>query len=522
MTNPLSRAQLLRAVGGGLAAALTAGALHWSPTEAATGSLPYVVLIVLDGARSEYFSVPGIPHVAALIRQGTQYTNAFAGILESETPSAHVSIATGSEPRRTGIPSFWWANRANVRVSLFSPTKIRDGAMEKIVRRSRVPTLAGRVHAKSRSAKVVALSGSKYYAADAIGGPDADVTMYFQHTATGQWAPTAIPGHPPPAGLLRAPDLIGSSAPLPPGLQNHLAMQLAVDTFNRLRQQVTLINLPEFDWPLGHVDGGVLDPATVTTLMQGFDQDLALLQDAYQRAGVLNRTLFVLLADHGMMPLTDTMAQSDIRTAVSQAGAHIVTDAYSSGAFLWLKEGSRAALAAQSIAQLGNPLIQSVYARVRTPKGPRFTRMSSGNLVRTTGIEAANQYLLTSFNGPTAPDVVVLFAEGAGCEPGGQARWKADHGGASWEAQHLPLILSGPGIRSGYTSSYPARLIDVAPTILQLMGASHRGMQGIPLADAMQAPPNSVVRWQKTASKRLLPVVTALQQQSHLEIAAGR
>jgi hypothetical protein len=47
-------------------------------------------------------------------------------------------------------------------------------------------------------------------------------------------------------------------------------------------------------------------------------------------------------------------------------------------------------------------------------------------------------------------------------------------------------------------------------------------MQGIPLADALQVPPSWTVWWQRTASKRLLPVVQALQQQSRLELAAGR
>ena len=36
-------------------------------------------------------------------------------------------------------------------------------------------------------------------AADAIGGPDADVTMYFQSTTNGHFSPTYIPGHAPPA-----------------------------------------------------------------------------------------------------------------------------------------------------------------------------------------------------------------------------------------------------------------------------------------------------------------------------------
>jgi Type I phosphodiesterase / nucleotide pyrophosphatase len=519
---PISRAQLLKTVGGGLAAAMTAGALSWAPALGSSTSLPYVVLIVLDGARPEYFNVSGIPHVRSLMRNGTQYTNAFAGILESETPSGHVSIGTGSEPARTGVPSFWWATSENIRVSIFSPTKIRAGDMEKIIRRSGVPTLAGLVHEKFRNAKVVALSGSKYYAADAIGGPDADVTMYFQSTAKGQFVPTYIPGHVPPAGLLNAPGLVTKSAQMPLGVQDHLAMTLATTTFQRMRQQVTLINLPEFDWPLGHVDGGVIDPQGVKTLMQAFDRDLGMLQDAYRKAGVLDRTLFVLMSDHGMMPLRHKVPESDITAAVSKAGTSLISQAYTSAAYLWLKNESRAPLAAQNIARLNNPYIQAVYARTRTAKGFTYARITSSKLLYSGGTEAANQYLLNSFNGSNAPDVVVLFTEGVGCEPGGQAKWKADHGGTSWQAQHIPLILSGPGIRSGHVSSYPARLIDVAPTVLQAMGASHKRMQGIPLADALQAPPSWTAQWQQAASKRLMPVVTALQQQSHAELAAGR
>lgn len=521
LQTPLSRAQLLKTVGGGMVGALTAGALTWELARGAAPSLPYVVLIVLDGGRPEYFNVPGLPHVRSLLRAGTQYTNAFAGILESETPSGHVSIGTGSEPARTGIPSFWWADNDNVRVSLFSPTKIRAGDMEKIITASGVPTLAGRIHSRSRQAKVVALSGSKYYAADAIGGPDADVTMYFQGTNAGKWVPTSIPGHTAPANVLNAPGLVTTTNHMPPGLQNHLAMKLAVESFNRMRQQVTLINLPEFDWPLGHVNGGAIDPSGVKTLMQAFDRDLAMVQDAYRKAGVLDRTLFVLMSDHGMMPLKHRVSQTDIKDAVTRSGTSIVSDAYTSGVYLWLKDGSRAQSVAQNLGKLNNQYFQAIYARTRTAKGFTYVRATSGKSPRAGGGEAANQYLLNSFNGANAPDVVVVLAEGVGCEPGGQANWKADHGGTSWQAQHIPLVLSGPGVHPGRVSSYPARLIDVAPTILQLMGASHNGMQGIPLADALKAPPAWTVRWQQAASKRLMPVVAALQQQSRLEQAAG-
>lgn len=520
LETPISRGHLLKGLGAGIAASTATGALGWALASTQDTNLPYVVLIVLDGARRDYFDVSNIPHVRALMNGGTQYTHAFAGILESETPSGHASIGTGSEPSRTGIPSFWWGNTEGQRVSLFSPTVVRAGAMEKIIRQSGVPTLAHLVHAQAPNAKVVALSGSKYYAADAIGGPDADVTMYYYGTSKGQFVPTYIPGHPPPSGLLSKPSLsFKRSQHLPLGLENHLAMQLAVDTFERIRQRVTLINLPEFDWPLGHVDGGILDPSGVKTLMQSFDHDLAMLQEAYRKAGVLHRTLFVLMADHGMTPLRHRVSQPDFSEAVSKAGTQIVADTYTSGVYLWVKDKSKASAVAQNIARLQNQYIQAVYARVKTKTGLRYVRQSSSKVLRADA-RVANQYLLDTFNRANAPDVVALFTEGVGCEPGGQANWKADHGGASWQAQHIPLILSGHGIRSGYVSHYPARLIDVAPTILHAMGITPKGMQGIPLADALAKTPGSTAHLQQTMSKRLVPITTALKNQSKSELAS--
>src|SRR5206468_11034129 len=127
----------------------------------------------------------------------------------------------------------------------------------------------------------------------------------------------AIPGHVPPPEVLSAPGLVSPSAKMPPGQGDHLAMQLAISAFQRMHQQVTLINLPEFDYPLGHVWGANRDPGGVKTLMQSFDRDLAALEDTYRQAGVLDRTLFVLTADHGFAPIYHTVRKRDVEKAVA-------------------------------------------------------------------------------------------------------------------------------------------------------------------------------------------------------------
>jgi hypothetical protein len=45
-------------------------------------------------------------------------------------------------------------------------------------------------------------------------------------------------------------------------------------------------------------------------------------------------------------------------------------------------------------------------------------------------------------------------------------------------------------------------------------------MQGIVLADSMKTPPGWATRSQATVNKQLLPVVSALQRESSLEVSA--
>jgi hypothetical protein len=488
---------------------------------ASTSGAKYVVLIVLDGAQPSYFLTPNIPHVTALMQNGTQYTNGWAGILESETPSGHAAIATGSHPSADGILSFDWANSDNLPISLFNEQTIRSGEMENIMRSAPAPSIAGLVHKQNPNAKVVALSGYKYYAADALGGPDADVIMYYTDRSNGTFGPTAVPGHVPPAAVLNAPGLAVPNRSYPLGVGDHLAMKLASTSFDVMRQQVTLINLPEFDWPLGHVNGASLDQPGVKTLMQGFDQDLAALEDTYRKAGVLGQTLFVLTADHGFTTISHKVSHNVVNKAITAAGTSIVRDTYHTAGYVWVRDKAKSPQVAANIAGERNPYIESVYYKVWTKTGPIYLSPRGANRFRAAGVEAANQYLLNTFNGPNGPDVVVIMKEHAMLVAGAESSWKGDHGGAAWNSQHLPLIISGPGVRKGYISNFPVPLVDIAPTVLSLLNVPSTGMQGSVLADAATAATAAQKSTQTARGRTLWPVILSLKAESRLETKAG-
>lgn len=490
-------------------ATATVGVLHRRSVATRTHPLllpapKYLVLMVLDGARPDYFDLTSLPHVDALRAHGIQYTDAFDGILETETPAGHTTISTGSTPRRNGILGFDWAQNDND-YSLFSPDVVRAGAIERIMQAAHVPTIASLYKARYPGARVVALSGHKYYAADPLGGPAADAIMYYQGSASGKYVPVSIPGHSPPAGILDNPSLIGPSTHLPDGGEDSLVTRLALATFRRLHQRLTLINFPEFDWPLGHVYGGIGAPNKVITLMKNFDHDLGMIEAAYRRAGVLNKTLFVITADHGMDSVTRFIPDTILTGAVAAAGTHAPAMSNSTGAYIWLADASKAREVARNIVRAADPGIQSVY--YLTTRGGRMTylpEMSPGR-----ADQFADQYLLNTLLNGHEP-AVVAFARRGQSFSSPATNWKADHGGADWGSQHIPLIMAGPGVRGGTITDAPAQLDDLAPTVLADMGVRPTGMEGHILSEALLAPSRKAETDRSAEIRLVRPVTDAL------------
>lgn len=478
------------------------------------GPPKYLVLMVLDGGRPDYFGLTKLPHVDALRAQGTQFNDAMLGILEAETPAGHATIATGSTPVHDGILGFDWAENDND-FSLFSPSVVNAGAFDKIMESVHAPTIAGLYKAKFPRAKVVALSGHKYYAAAPLGGPSADAIMYYEGDPKGRYVPVAIPSHLPPPGVLSAPGLIyPDSHHVPPGMDDHLATKLALAAFAKMRQRITLINEPEFDWPLAHVFGSISSPAKVITNMKFFDRDLGLIEDTYRRAGILDQTLFVITTDHGMDPTHGFISESLVTKAVAAAGTKAPAISYSTAAYVWLANTTKAQAVAQGIVAANDPGVQSVYYLTDTNRRPGYVR-AGGRLVDPTS-NAANQYLLDTLLNGHQPTVVIFARQGLTFAPP-STHWKADHGGSGWQAQHLPIILAGPGIRQGVVTNDPAQLDDLAPTILTDMGVSPVGMQGHVLTDALAHSSRAAQRARATEMKRIGPLMRALVAQNRAE-----
>jgi arylsulfatase A-like enzyme len=296
------------------------------------------------------------------------------------------------------------------------------------------------------------------------------------------------------------------------GSENRWTVRYALWAFKRVHYpRVMMINLSETD-VLGHF---TTRPSVIRYLMREFDTLLGQIVDAYRQAGLLRRTDFVVTADHGMSPIHMTLPYSILTQAVSQAGATPVYIEHDTAAAIGILPDSKSRAVALNVFRLGGNGVDATYYKVfqhgrwlyrlaAAQSGLSASLLESYGTLADTQASAAGPDVLADFAPHTSTRATVAYGYS----------WKAGHLGPQWDDQHIPLIFSGPGIKRGQVSHYPARLVDIAPTVGYLLGARSSGTDGVVLADALRGVGPVRKREQRRRAAALTPVVRALERRS--------
>jgi hypothetical protein len=483
----------------------------------------YAVIIVLDGARPGYFNLAPMPNLRALIRRGAIYTQAFTGQELANTPPSHATIGTGMLPKHHGVEGFLWEDPQTGQVT--NPTQtgaVQSGALEQVIADHHVPTLAGRIHAASPGAKVASVSAHKCYAADAMGTPTADYILcaLIYHN---RWVAQAIGNHRPPPGAINNP---AWDVPIPPrtsgfgaavqqwkmGTENDWTTRYALWAFERVHYpRLMMINLSETD-VLGHFASNA---STATYLMKEFDRLLGQIEDSYRKAGLLDRTDFIITADHGMSRIHAFLPYKVLTDSVAQAGTTATYIEHDTAASIGLADPSKARQVARTILTLGGSEVDATYFKAfRHGRWGYYLAASQSGI--SPALRGAYRRLANTMAAAAGPDVFAVFAPHVSTRDFsayGYA-WRAGHLGPQWDDQHIPLVIAGPGIRAGTRSAYPARLVDIAPTVEALLGANYRGVDGVVLQDGLQQRIPGAETAQRRRAAVLTPVIHLLENRS--------
>ena len=484
----------------------------------------YAVIMVLDGARPDYFTFANMPNLHWLMQHGTTYNQAFVGQMMADTPPSHATIGTGLFPKHNGVLGFWWKDPGADRMTRpTDPAPVEAGVLERVLSSHGAPTIAGQVHAKYPRAQVVSVAGHKCYAADAMGGASANdiLCALIYHD---RWVAQAMGTHRPPPGAINNPSF---DYPIPNpksgfapaveqwnlGGENDWTVKYALWAFHRVHYpRVLMMNLGETD-VLGHF---AQQPQRVMgSLMQHYDRELGQIIAAYRAAGILSQTDFVVTADHGMSRVGARISFGDLKQAVQMSGTTQVFIEADTGATIGIADESKSRGVALNVAHLGGAAIDATYYAT-TVHGRQVFRAAYVRPGLSPGVLRAYNSLVNTEEPDAGGDVIAVYAPHVttGNRVANGYQWLAGHLGPQWDEQHIPLIVAGAGVRHGATSNFPARLVDIAPTVERLLGVATGRVDGHVLADALQDPTPGEHAEQARVGAQLYPIVAALRERS--------
>jgi hypothetical protein len=469
----------------------------------------YLVVMVMDGFRADYASLAPMHHLHALMARGMTYDTAWVGHLEAETPTGHATIATGVYPRKHGVVGFGWRDVATG-VFNYMPTdlrQIRAGGLTQTIARGGVQSISELIHQRRRRDVTISLSGEKYYASASMGA-GADYVLYGKDDAKGTFRPVVVSPNVPPQGSGYG-QVHGQSDF---GSQDLFASDLAVQFVRTLRPRALFVNLPDVDIA-GHYFGGMISPHDMVPIIKAADYAIGRIVAEYTRLGLLDKTVFVVTADHGMAGNRHIVPIHPMYAAVAAhaPGGSLDEEFRVSMGSVWLRQLTEDRAVAAALVAKHFPGVEGALYKVASGSGWAFTPDPSTRSRLGPALTQAYVNLANTEACPSGPEVILPYAQDTiGLTLTGRKRW-GQHGGFTWGVQHIPLTIAGPGVRHG-SSHFPAKLVDVAPTIERLLGLPiPAGVDGIPLFDVLANGTTAERAAQRAAGNARLPDVQALR-----------
>lgn len=269
-----------------------------------------------------------------------------------------------------------------------------------------------------------------------------------------------------------------------------------------------MINLPEID-TRGHAVGGENALHIMKPSIRNADAQIGKLVAKLKALGIFDKTLIVITADHGMMPMwRGSLTIDNIWKPIRDIGIEVKRDVFTenrenkplhvtnigigglSMATIWLENMLEAKAAAKALAdnvafRTAFPWIAAIYYKEATPLRTDLPERLRYRFVPLFGSTPVRDYLASTaacFEGPE----VLVFLEDYVIQFDPAVPWlkvPGQHGGDQWRIQNVPIIFYGPRIPRGvtyHTAHYAGpRTMDIAPTALYLMGIpGSYGMDG--------------------------------------------
>ena len=426
--------------------------LAWASGTSAAAPAPrpadHVIVVMLDGCRPDLLRRARTPNLRALAAAGTTYLQART-VYPSQTRVAFVSLPTGAYPGSHGI-----VGGNDVMDAEWKTVGMGDDdpiAAQALVAR---PTVFEAATAAGLTSLYAAMKGYEL-----VGARGATWTINGKKTLD------------PAAWKVRYEATAEGSADLAAGYKQLLSRQLLDQTLQIVREKrpnFVIVNLGAADYAAHSFGPESIRYLLTLEYLDGLVGDLL---KALDDLGIRQRTAVIVSADHGFSDVDPTRLVAPVADvgghrleALAARGIeHYLTNTGGSSMGVYVRDKGRVADAVAALR--AEPWCEAVYCQDAKAACDRTLES------------------LHAFFPGRSPDLMVDLDDDAAlnfAQPG-------QHGSLRHDDMAIPLILSGAGVAAGKVAG-EARLVDVAPTVMRLLGLPPEGLRpdGRVLEDALR------------------------------------
>lgn len=429
------------------------------------------LVIVVDGLRPDYVTPALMPRLMRLGRRGIVF-NAHHSVFPTVTRVNSSSMATGAYPESHGILG------NTVYIPAVNATRGLDtGSRENL---EAIARASGALLTAPSLGEILKAAGKTLFVA---GAGSSGAAFLLNHTVSAGPIVHQEFTRPPPFAA-HALEKLGPAPP--PAMPNAALNKRAVDAYltlglDELRPDVSFVWLSDPDHT-AHAQG--IGSETTNQALRLVDAEIGRIEDALRANNLLDRTNIVVVSDHGFTTHTATLKLgalvSPFATPLPDGSPDIVV---SEGA-IHFRSGADAARVAAIVAMLQKqPEVGAIFTRAKPGGGQEGV------------VPGTLSFAVARWNHPRSAEILVSANWTMAKNEAGYLGTTADggvagHGTSSPYDVHNTLIAAGPDVREHAVSGVPTGNVDLAPTLLKLLGvAVPPSMTGRVIDEALRSGP---------------------------------
>jgi hypothetical protein len=419
---------------------------------AAVAPAPHThLVIVVDGLRPDYVTPELMPRLVRLGRRGIVF-NAHHSVFPTVTRVNAASMATGAYPETHGLLG------NTVYIPAINASKGLDtGSRENLeaIARANGPLLTA-----PSLGEILQSAGKKIFA---VGSGTSGAAFLLNHTVgTGAIVhqeytrPAALGAH----------VLEKLGPPLPKAMPNAALNKRAVDAYltlglDEVHPDVTLMWISDPD-TTAH-NKGIGSPTTNESLRL-VDAEIGRIEDALRSKGLADRTNLIVTSDHGFSTHTGALKLASLVAPFARPLPDGSPDIVVAEGAIHFRAGADAARVAAIVAMLQRrPEVGAIVTRSKPAGGAEGVVPGTLSFGVARWNHARSGEILVSANWTREKNE-------AGYEGKTTDSGVAGHGSSSPYDIHSTLIAAGPDFREHAVSDVPTSNVDLAPTLLRLLG----------------------------------------------------